>query len=113
MPGMPCWTGAFANAAGRASIEAEIKGLEESMVAAKELYDSLSAEQEREAGEERAIALADSMNAEAKLSNEILNSKKREANITAALAAATAGSTEYTEAQTALAAAQAKTAELE
>jgi hypothetical protein len=74
MPGMACWTGAFANAAGRANIEAQIKSIEEEMGKAKEIYDELNAEQEREAAEERAFILADARDAEAKLSNEILNS---------------------------------------
>jgi hypothetical protein len=78
MQGMPCWTGEFANAAGRSKLLESIVRLEGELVGAKELYDELNAENEREASDARAIALADARDAAAKLTNQIAESEKRE-----------------------------------
>jgi hypothetical protein len=59
MKGMECYSGAFANAAGRAAIIGDIARLQTELVGAKEIYDVLNAEQEREAAADRAVALAD------------------------------------------------------
>lgn len=50
MPGMDCWTGDFANAAGRAGLLEQLAIAEAELVGAKELYDELNAENERELG---------------------------------------------------------------
>lgn len=49
MPGMDCWTGAFANAAGRGQLEARIKQLGEELVVAEAEYQVLNVENERKA----------------------------------------------------------------
>jgi len=78
MKGMDCWTGEFANAAGRAAIIADIEKFSEEMVEAKDLYDVLNAENEREAAALRAVALADARDAAARLTNQIKDAEKRE-----------------------------------
>jgi hypothetical protein len=80
------------------------------MVMAKEIYDELNAEQEREAADERAIELADARDAANKLVNQIADSQKRTTKLEAALAGVTGP--ELVTAQAALAASQAKTTEL-
>jgi hypothetical protein len=59
MQGMDCWTGSFANAAGRAQIEKQMKSLEEQLEKKKAVYDSLNIEREREASNVRAEKLSD------------------------------------------------------
>jgi hypothetical protein len=71
MPGMECWTGDFANAAGRTRIIETIARLEDDLVYAREDFEILNAEVEREAADARAIALADARDNAAKLVNRI------------------------------------------
>jgi hypothetical protein len=111
MRGMECWTGDFAAAAGRAQIMADIAKFQEELVGAKELYDELNAENEREAAAERAIALADARDAAARLTNQIRDAQKRETKAEAALAGLEGE--ELVVAQAAYAAAQAATTQLQ
>jgi len=111
MPGMDCWTGDFAAAAGRASIMADIAKFQEELVGAKELYDELNAENEREAAAERAVALADARDAAARLTNQIKDAQKRESKAEAALAGLEGEA--LATAQDAYAAAQAATTQLQ
>jgi hypothetical protein len=85
MQGMECWTGDFAAAAGRAKIVADIERLQAELGPAKELFDELNAENEREAADARALALADARDAASKLVNRINDSQKVEQRLTAAL----------------------------
>jgi chemotaxis regulatin CheY-phosphate phosphatase CheZ len=77
MPGMECWDGDYANAAGREKILAEITRLEGEMVHAKELYDELHADKEREATAARAVELADARDRANKLVNQIADADKK------------------------------------
>lgn len=88
MPGMPCWTGDFASAAGRAKIVADIEAFRAQLVGAKELYDELNAENEREAAAERAVALAEARDNAARLTNQIRDAEKREQKAQEVLSAA-------------------------
>lgn len=74
MPGMDCWTGEFANAAGRAGLLEKLAMANEELVFAKETYDILNAENEREASLARAAALADATALANKLVNQIADS---------------------------------------
>jgi hypothetical protein len=85
MPGMDCWTGDFANAAGRAKIIESIARLEVELVGATEEFDILNAEKEREAADARAIALADARQWAAVLINRIADAEKRVTKAEAAL----------------------------
>lgn len=115
MPGMPCWTGDFANAAGRTKLLEDIERLQGEMVGAKERYDELNAENEREAADARALALADARDAAAKLVNRIADAQVREAKAQTAYDAAQSSndSDAIREADAELKKAQAKTVELQ
>jgi hypothetical protein len=89
MEGMECWTGEFANAAGRAKLVKDITNLKEELVGAEELYTILNAEYEREAADARAFALADARDAANKLTNKIVDAQKRETKFEAAMAGVT------------------------
>lgn len=99
MQGMPCWTGDFANAAGRSKLLENIARLEGELVGAKELYDELNAENEREATEGRAIALAAARDAAAKLTNQIADSEKREQKLSGAINGMAQGTAERAQAE--------------
>lgn len=86
MPGMDCWTGDFANAAGRAKIIEGIARLEAELVGATEEFDILNAENEREASAARAIALAEARDLAAKLVNRIADAEKIVTKAEAAMA---------------------------
>lgn len=79
MKGMDCWSGEFANAAGRKKIVDDIAALTLDLVPAKEKYETLNADNEREAAEERELLLADSRDLSLKLVNRIKDSEKAEA----------------------------------
>jgi hypothetical protein len=78
MPGMACWTGDFANAAGRTKLLEDIANLEGEMDGAKATFDELNAENERDAADARALALADARDAANKLVNRIADAQVRE-----------------------------------
>jgi hypothetical protein len=85
MVGMECWTGDFAAAAGRAKIVQDIERLTSELGPAKELFDELNAENEREAADARALALADARDVASKLVNRINDAQKVEQRLTTAL----------------------------
>jgi hypothetical protein len=86
MAGMDCWTGAFASAAGRATLEADLALFEGELAEAKSRYDELNADNLREEAEWRAQSLADSRALSAKLTNQLRDAETREATASAALA---------------------------
>lgn len=92
MPGMACWTGSFANAAGRAQLEAQIKGIEAELIEADAAYQELNVERERKLADSRAVQLVAARDQAAKLSNKVLDAQKRESKASTALTAAQAGS---------------------
>jgi hypothetical protein len=114
MPGMACWTGDFANAAGRAKLLEDIERLQGELVGVKERYDELNAENEREAADARALALADARDAAAKLVNRIADAEVRESKAQTAYDAAQASNDNeaIAAADAELKKAQAKTVEL-
>lgn len=91
MPGMACWTGSFANAAGRAQLETTIEKIKLELVDAEADYNELNVERERKLADSRAIDLADARDQAAKLANRVTDAKKREANASKALQDAQAG----------------------
>jgi diacylglycerol kinase family enzyme len=60
MPGMKCWTGAFANASGRANIEQQLMSLQKEFKKVEVQYQEVTLEKEREAAVDRAARLAKS-----------------------------------------------------
>lgn len=77
MPGMKCWSGDFANQAGRQSLLNQLDQIEGELSQAKELYDELNAENLRKAADARNAALADSRTFAAKLKNTIKDTEKK------------------------------------
>jgi hypothetical protein len=77
MDGMDCWTGKFANAAGRANLEKDIERFTEQEASAKELYDELNADNLAKAAARRQEELADARLAANKIINSIADSEKR------------------------------------
>jgi hypothetical protein len=79
MKGMECWTGKFAAAAGKATLEADLAQFEWELEDATAHFDELNAENLREQAEERAEALANSRILSNKLSNQVRDAETREA----------------------------------
>jgi hypothetical protein len=85
MPGMSCYTGDFANAAGRAQIVRELEQYRIEREEKKAYFDELDADNQRELAEERKILLASSRTAALKLNNQIGDQVKLEADLVAAI----------------------------
>lgn len=77
MPGMECWSGDFANTAGRQSLLNQLENIQGELKKAKEHYDELNAENLRKQAEQRAADLAESRTNSNKLVNQIKDSQKR------------------------------------
>jgi hypothetical protein len=93
MKGMDCFDGDFANAAGRASLEAELARFEGMAADAKEYYDELNVENLRKATEEREASLNNSRTLSNKLVNNISDTEKRLTKRTTEIAAVYESST--------------------
>jgi len=112
MEGMDCWTGAFANAAGRASLEQELATFERQLEGAKERFDELNAANLIKQAEQRAQDLADSRTQAAQFVNKLADETKKIANFTNKIAGMADGADKEAE-QAKLVKAQAKKKELE
>jgi hypothetical protein len=85
MPGMKCWSGEFANQAGRQSLLNQLEQVGVELGYAKELYDELNAENLRKAADARNAALAESRTFSNKLKNTIKDTEKKVTNAKNAL----------------------------
>jgi archaellum component FlaC len=101
---MECWTGSFANAAGRGQLERELLEYKGIMEHAKALYDELNVENLRVEAERRAQDLANSRALSAKLTNQVKDAEKRADQARTALGNLAAGTAEYTDKEAEIAA---------
>jgi hypothetical protein len=90
MEGMDCWTGAFANTAGRAQLEAELARLEDALPELQEHFDDLNLVNVQKAAAELALEFGALKTTTRQLTNQLKDARTRLTNFQEAFAAGTA-----------------------